>query len=76
MEGLRPLCPAVAAYLDCTKAFTGSTRQLLVSYGESTRGQGLSKGSLSRWLRDIISRTLVEVGFWYPYRSRVLEYPK
>ena len=57
MEGLRPLCPvrAVAAYLDRSKSFRGSTRQLLICYGGSSRGQGLSKAGLSRWLREVIS---------------------
>ena len=57
VEGLRPLCPvrAVAAYLDRSKSFRGSTRQLLICYGGSSRGQGLSKVGLSRWLREVIS---------------------
>ena len=62
--GLRPLCPvrAVAAYLGRTGSFRGATRQLLVCFGGPQRGQGLSRGSLSRWLRDIISESLGPAG--------------
>ena len=62
--GSRPLCPvrAVAAYLERTASFRGTTRQLLVCFGGPQRGKGLSRGSLSRWLREVISESLGPAG--------------
>ena len=54
---LHLLCPvrAVARYLERTKAFGGSTLQLLVCYGGPLRGKKLSSGTLSHWLVKVIT---------------------
>ena len=60
-ESLRILCPvrAIAAYLEHTQTFRGSTRQLFVCFGGAQGGQALKCGTFSRWLVDLISASLV-----------------
>ena len=59
-ESLRLLCPVrvIAAYLERTQTFRGSTRQLFVCFGGKERGQALKCGTISRWLVDAISAAL------------------
>ena len=54
---LKLLCPVriIAAYLDRTRPFRGSTCQLFVCYGGKERGQAIKCDTISRWIVEAIS---------------------
>ena len=55
--GLKLLCPVriIAAYLQRTRPFRGSTRQLFVCYGGEKRGQAVKCSTISHWIVEAIS---------------------